>query len=76
MPTRPIGVSMNPLDATKQVRWNPVVLEPSTTIFLMVKTSSAGFILKRTAAFSAMSRASLFSGIGGSSSFSMRHVVS
>ena len=76
MPTLPEGVSIKPLEATKHVRWKPVVFEPSTTIFRMVKTSSAGLMLNSTDAFSAMSSASGFSGIGGSSSFSMRQVVS
>ena len=75
-PTFPWVVSMYPPVDTRAVRWNPDVLEPSMTILRIVNTSSNGSMFMSLAICSVRSSASRFNSLGGSSSFSTRHVVS
>ncbi len=61
--------------ATSIVRWNPVVFEPSMTILRMTCTSSITLELSASENTSAVSRASLLTSWGGSSSASTRQLV-
>ena len=74
MTTLPYGVSRYPSVATIPVLWNPPVLLPSITCFLIVWNSSTICIFIKHAIVIQMSSASSFKLWGGSSSFSTRHV--
>ena len=68
------STSMAPSTATREVLWNPEVLEPSTTIFLMNWTSSMTLAPTSSEKIRVVSMASALTSWGGSSSSSTRQV--
>ncbi|OPY40372.1 MAG: hypothetical protein A4E40_00820 [Methanoregulaceae archaeon PtaU1.Bin059] len=65
-----------PFTATRAVRWNPLVFDPSMTSFRMVCTWGIGVMPHIFAIWRQIASASGLRGAGGSSSFSTRHVLS
>ena len=76
MRTSPALVFIFPFRPTSAVRWNPEVLEPSTTVLRMTCTKGEMVALANVHNWSVVYNASLFISCGGSESVSTKQVVS
>ena len=70
-PTSPEGVPTVPSVAISVVRWNPLVLEPSTTVLRIACRAETGFASIMAAMVRTKSTASLSCSSGGASSISI-----